>query len=105
MVISNVLENAVHHGLPATAIELRGRRHEAWIVIEVINATDGTMKDVNEVFSPFWRAETARNAGNHCGLGLALVQRLAVVFGGTVDARLDEQRRFHLTIRLPTLVE
>jgi signal transduction histidine kinase len=105
MVISNVLENAVHHGLPATAIELRGRRHEAWIVIEVVNATDGTMKDVNEVFSPFWRAETARTAGHHCGLGLALVQRLVVVFGGTVDARLDEQRRFHLTIRLPALVE
>lgn len=105
MVMTNLLDNAVHHGLPSTAIDLRASRHEAWIVVEIVNATDGTLKDVSEVFSPFWRAESARTAGHHCGLGLALVQRLVVVFGGTVAAHLDEQRRFHLTLRLPALVE
>ncbi len=105
MVMTNLLDNAVHHGLPATAIDLRASRHERWIVVEVVNATDGTLKDVSEVFNPFWRAESARTAGHHCGLGLALVQRLVVVFGGTVVAHLDEQRRFQVTLRLPALVE
>ena len=48
-----------------------------------------------------WRGDAARrDAGVHCGLGLALVQRLMTALGGSVTAELQAGGVFVVRINL-----
>ena len=58
-----------------------------------------TGAQVAQVFERFWRGDAARcDAGVHCGLGLALVQRIVTSLGGRAEARVDGDGVF--TVRL-----
>jgi signal transduction histidine kinase len=48
-----------------------------------------TQEQVAQVFDCFWRGDSSRRDGGiHCGLGLALVQRLMTALGGSAAAEL-----------------
>ncbi|MFG0316710.1 MAG: ATP-binding protein, partial [Planctomycetota bacterium JB042] len=51
-------------------------------------------------FETFWRADAAREAGAHVGLGLPLCRRIAERLGGAIDAT-SADGRFVVTLRLP----
>lgn len=101
MVVTNLLDNAATYAPVGSAITVRVAATAAGIRLTITNPTDGTLKDTAAVFEPFWRGDAARTAGLHCGLGLALVQRLVVLMGGTARADLDGERNFTLTLVLP----
>jgi signal transduction histidine kinase len=49
-----------------------------------------TQEQVTQVFDCFWRGDSSRRDGGiHCGLGLALVQRLMTALGGSAAAELQ----------------
>jgi two-component system OmpR family sensor kinase len=52
------------------------------------------------LFRPFYRGSNAARAEGH-GLGLAIVQRVARVHGGTVDATNAEGGGLRVCLRLP----
>ena len=101
MVITNLLDNAVTYSPAGSAITVGVTQTTDGIRLTFTNPTDGTLADTSAVFEPFWRGDAARTAGLHCGLGLALVQRLVVLMGGTVRAELDGERNFVITLMLP----
>ena len=102
MVITNLLDNAVTYAPVGSVITVVVDAVGDRIRLTIANPSDGTLTDTSAVFEPFWRGDTARTAGLHCGLGLALVQRLVVLMGGTVRAELDGERSFVITVTLPT---
>jgi two-component system osmolarity sensor histidine kinase EnvZ len=101
MVVANLLDNACAYAPAGTTIGLGVAATAKGIQLTVVNATDGTLADAGAVFTPFWRGDTARSGDLHCGLGLALVQRLVLLMGGTVSADLDHERNFVITVVLP----
>lgn len=102
MVVSNLLANAAEYTnddgrIRATAQEVDGRA-------ELTIANTGcslTQEQITQVFDCFWRGDSARReAGVHCGLGLALVQKLMAALSGSVAAELQPGGVFTVRILL-----
>lgn len=88
--LSNLLGNALQHGVPGEPIVLRidGRDPEM-VHIEIENA--GTVPDSvrDRLFAPFVRAG---NTAGGAGLGLYIVHHIARAHGGSVSASSDAGR-------------
>ena len=102
--ILNLLDNAVRHTPPGSAIELRLRAAGSDAVIEVADDGPGIPAEVREqIFDRFVRADgpadTAPRGGS--GLGLAIVRAVAASHGGTVEAAESESGGALFRIRLP----
>jgi two-component system osmolarity sensor histidine kinase EnvZ len=85
--VTNLLDNAVAYGAPP--IEVSGEHTGGRYVLEVRDAGPGIPPaDVERLKQPFTRASHARtNAAGvaGAGLGLAIVDRIARLHGGTFD--------------------
>ncbi|RKY09808.1 MAG: hypothetical protein DRP66_01310 [Planctomycetota bacterium] len=58
--------------------------------------------DVEQVFDSFWRRDESRTGtGEHFGIGLAVVQKLAKALGITVKARSEQHGVFTISLELP----
>jgi heavy metal sensor kinase len=101
--LDNLLENACKYSPARTAITLRLGRDSGQITCVVEDLGEGiAADDLAHVFEPFYRSEHARRYGGAgVGLGLAVVQRIAAAFGGTVTAQSEPGRGSRFTIRLP----
>lgn len=87
--IRNVLENAVVHANEAgrVRVEVNGNSESADLLI-VNSGSAVPQKQVSELVERFARGDQARNAsGSHCGLGLALVHKIAAILNVSVDIR------------------
>ncbi|MGH8213404.1 MAG: sensor histidine kinase, partial [Rhodanobacteraceae bacterium] len=103
--VENLIANAIKFSPPGGRvwIELRGDRDRA--VIEVRDHGPGVpAQELEQLFRPFFRGSNARLAEGH-GLGLTLVQRVANVHGGEVDAENADGGGLRVTLRLPWLRE
>jgi heavy metal sensor kinase len=103
IVLSNILENAAEYADEGGQIWSTARRTDDSMEIEVSNTGCRlTAEQVSHVFEGFWRADSARSgAGVHCGLGLALVQRLTRALGGRAVAKLQPAGIFTIQLTLP----
>lgn len=82
-IFSNLLTNALRHGVAAPCIKQEGGR------IQFINRVDNATKiDPDQLFQRFYRADGARTQDGS-GLGLAIVANLCARMGGSVSARLE----------------
>jgi two-component system sensor histidine kinase KdpD len=82
----NLLDNAIKHTPPGTAIEIRARNGVGqMVVVEVADRGPGLAPgDEQRVFDPFVRGSGARAPGS--GLGLAICRAIAEVHGGRMIA-------------------
>lgn len=92
--ISNLLENAAHHGSAGSTIvcesEVDPDGRFRW---SVDNETEGlSEEDLAHLTEPFWQKDAARSDG-HSGLGLALVSSIANALDMTLDLELTESAR------------
>ena len=103
MILSNLLINAVEYTNNAGQIWVTARRGGDCVEITVSNTGCSlTSEQVSQVFDSFWRGDSSRkDTGVHCGLGLALVQRLIRALGGSVVAELQAGGIFVVRITLP----
>lgn len=82
--VDNLLRNAQTHGAPGS-IELSISGEAGFAVIEVSNAgPDLTAEELNQLKEPFTRGNN-RVSGSRHGLGLALVDAIAVSHHGQLD--------------------
>lgn len=88
MVLSNLLDNAVEYTNEGGQIWTAGRQADDSVEITVANTGCRlTKEEVSRVFDCFWRGDSSRtDTGVHCGLGLALVQRMVRALGGSTCA-------------------
>jgi two-component system osmolarity sensor histidine kinase EnvZ len=85
--VANLLDNAIAYGAPP--VEVSTRSSDQKIVLDIADRGPGIPPDqVERLKRPFTRASVARsNEGNAAGagLGLAIVDRIARLHGGTFD--------------------
>lgn len=96
--VGNLLENAVRHGAPPFAAELR--RHDDGVRLYVRDRGPGVTEDrLISLGKPFYRADSARS-GRGSGLGLATVARIAAWHGGTLELGNRPDGGFQACLRL-----
>ena len=84
--IGNLVTNALRYGGEAAPVEIRTRREESAVVIEVADRGPGIpATEAERLKQPFTRLEAARTGATSAGLGLAIVDRVARDHGGRFD--------------------
>lgn len=100
IVISNIIDNSIEYTNNSGLIQIKAQQSED--STKIVFANTGcklTEKQLTRVFDRFWRGDSSRtDTGIHCGLGLALVQRIAKVLGGSCGVRTDEDKLFILEL-------
>ena len=91
MVLSNLLDNAAEYCNDGGRIWVEAIENKAaGIAISNTGCTLGS-DDVECVFESFWRADSSRtNTGRHCGVGLAVVHKVACLLGLRVGANVRD---------------
>jgi signal transduction histidine kinase len=100
---SNLLGNAITHGLPNKPIVVRAATGDGTFELSVANSGDPiTPAAMNQLFQPFYRG-TVKHSLQGLGLGLYIASEIARAHGGTLDVSSSEdETRF--TFRMPTTV-
>jgi signal transduction histidine kinase len=81
-ILDNLVSNALAVAPPGTAVTIRVARSDHRVELHVVDQGPGMSREaLDHAFERFWRAPGA--AGPGFGLGLAIVQQLAVASGGT----------------------
>ena len=103
MVFSNLLDNASEYADQGGQIRTTARRTDDSVDIAVSNTgCKLTAEQVTKVSDCFWRGDPSRSdAGIHCGLGLALVQRIVKALGGKFSIQLEQGGIFATKVTLP----
>jgi signal transduction histidine kinase len=100
----NLLDNAVRHTPPGSAVEVRVERRDGRAVLEVSDDGPGLPPGMEEqVFSRFVRGEGPADLAvdSGAGLGLAIVQAVAASHGGSVAAGSSPAGGARFTVTLP----
>ena len=103
MILSNVFDNAVEHSNQAGQIWVKAKESTEFVTLSISN-TGCKLKqqEVDKVFDSFWRGDESRKeTGKHCGIGLAVVQRLVKTLGGNVKAEIEPEQIFTIHLSLP----
>ncbi len=101
LVLRNLLSNAVEHAEAGASLAVSTRRVADAVELEVRNS--GSRLDRAEAQSAtqrFWRGDRSRRSGQHCGLGLALVERAASALGGALVVDSEVGGDFVARVRL-----
>ncbi|HWU77347.1 MAG TPA: HAMP domain-containing sensor histidine kinase [Rhodanobacter sp.] len=99
--LGNLLANAIKFSPEGGKVELtlRARQRHAELVLR--DHGPGVPEDeLDLLFRPFFRGSNAARAQGH-GLGLAIVQRVAQVHGGTIEVRNAEGAGLEIRLHLP----
>jgi signal transduction histidine kinase len=100
--VSNLVANAVTHGERGTPVHICVLGAERQVELKVRNWGAPIPSDLMPVlFQPFRRGARADRAPRGLGLGLHIVEQIAIAHGGTVRARSTAQEGTTFTIRLP----
>ena len=103
IVLSNLLANAAEYTNQNGQIWIEANQADNRIEIAVANTGCRLTNDqVSHIFDRFWRGDSSRtDTGIHCGLGLALVERLVRASGGSITVELQDGGIFIIRLVLP----
>ncbi|MFM0396732.1 ATP-binding protein [Paraburkholderia phytofirmans] len=98
--VTNLVDNALEHGAPP--VDIATARADGHWVISVRDHGPGIPDDrIAAAMKPFVRLDAARGGEGHCGLGLAIVARLAHDRGGRCHVRNHAQGGLEVRIEMP----
>lgn len=101
-IIDNYVDNALGVAVAGDTITITAVRHHEAVAVHVVDEGPGMQPEhLAHAFDRFWRAPDAPHGGS--GIGLAVVQHLAELSGGTVDLRNRTDRSgLDASVVLPT---
>lgn len=103
-VLGNLIGNALKYSDPTSLVEIRSRRGNAFVHIDVIDHGYGVDSEtLSNLFTMFTRSSDERvRKIPGTGLGLYIAKRLVVMHGGDIEVRSQEGRGSTFTVMLPT---
>ncbi len=103
IVLSNLMDNAVEYTNQAGQIWTTARRTDVSVEFTIANTgCQLNNEQASQVFDCFWRGDSSRtDTGVHCGLGLALVQKLVAALGGCANVEVLNGGIFTLRLAIP----
>jgi two-component system heavy metal sensor histidine kinase CusS len=88
--VSNVMENALHHSRTGGRVRVTARQSGNSLCLSVEDTGVGILPEhLPHVFDRFFRADQVRGPGTGNGLGLAIVQSIVRLHGGSADIESD----------------
>lgn len=100
-VASNLLANALTHGLPHNPIKLSARAVLNELVLEVWNAGEPIpAESLNKIFEPFWRNSVSPSRSG-LGLGLHICSQIVQAHQGRIGVTSTAEHGTRFTVRLP----
>jgi signal transduction histidine kinase len=102
-VLANLVGNAVQHGAPQSAIELRVDGGESEVVLVVANRGNPIPPEAMPfIFDAFRKGRTVQpSQAQGLGLGLFIAHEIVRSHGGSITATSSESDGTTLTVRLP----
>jgi signal transduction histidine kinase len=103
----NLIKNAISYGKKRGNIIIDISKKQKSVVIKISDDGLGiSREDLPKIFDRFYRGDKAhtRLDENHSGLGLAIVQWVAELHGGIVEAKSTEGKGSTFTVTLPRLI-
>lgn len=101
VVLSNLLGNAVLHSAPASVIRCVAVQNGVKTCLTISNPVkDLAAEDLHDIFERFWRKDAARSDGTHSGLGLSIVKAFSDLLSFEIQAHLDEEQEFSISLAL-----
>jgi signal transduction histidine kinase/CheY-like chemotaxis protein len=106
-VLTNLINNAVHHGGAGTAIRVSLHCDARALAFAVHNSGPPIAEHtLPTIFDPFKRGTSSRAAGNHgLGLGLYIVDQIVRAHGGTIAVSSTAEAGTSFTVTLPRETE
>ena len=102
IILRNLMENAVAHSEPETAVECAATKTSDGVELRLTNtAKDLDRADLEHIFDRFWRKDAARTDRSHIGLGLSIARGLCELLGLRLSVDLREDRRFEARVVFP----
>lgn len=100
--IQNLVANAVQFTANGGAIDVRLRRHDDGVEVQVEDRGPGIPpEELPDLFKPFTRISTSSVSKHRSvGLGLAITRRLVEAHGGTIDVRSEVGKGSVFVVRL-----
>jgi len=99
--VANLLANAARHGASGKWVRVRAYGSDEAVIFEVADRGPGIgSRDMRHLFKPFYRGHASAGVKG-TGLGLHLVQRIAVAHGGSVSVDSSSGAGTAVRIRLP----
>jgi signal transduction histidine kinase len=100
-VASNLLGNALTHGLPRSPVKISARADEHDLVLEVWNAGEPIpAASIDKIFEPFWR-HSVSSSRNGLGLGLHICSQIVRAHEGHISVTSTRENGTQFTARLP----
>jgi two-component system, OmpR family, sensor histidine kinase CpxA len=105
--IENVVRNAVRHTKKSTEVLISlnktGLSGASWAQITVLDHGNGVPEELlSRLFEPFYRVSGPGDSGlGGFGLGLAIAQRVALLYGGNIRAQNCHAGGLEMKIELP----
>lgn len=82
--LSNLLDNAIKHALPHSAISIEARKQAAALVISIADNGNGlAAADIDRITERFYRGESSSGLPGE-GLGLSVVSAICAAHGATI---------------------
>jgi signal transduction histidine kinase len=100
-VASNLLANALTHGLPESPVKITARADENDLVLEVWNVgAPIPPQSLSKIFEPFWRHSVSRSR-NGLGLGLHICSQIVRAHQGRISVTSTQEHGTQFTARFP----
>lgn len=102
-VVTNILDNALHHTPQGGRINLSAKRVQDGVELSIQDSGTGIQgEEVNRIFNRFYRADASRtrDAGGS-GLGLAIAKSIVQAHKGQIWAESEFGQGLTVTIKLP----
>ena len=106
-VLTNLVDNALHHTQPGGTVTLSAILEPDWLVIQVGDDGEGIPPEIlPHIFDRFYRGDPSRSNGQDhgAGLGLAIAREIVIAHHGTITAQSVPGQGSIFTVRLPLVM-
>lgn len=104
--VDNLLINARRYGRTVASgrldLAIETRREGSWVLLAIADRGPGIADDaIERLLRPFERGESSRSGARGAGLGLAIVERIARLHGGTLRLERNDPTGLRVELSLP----